>query len=202
MSEPRRLWPGDTEAGSAGKVLLIIVAIVVLLGVAVVALWRPVIQPLVGDAVPERVVTATEYQVPHDDPQVRVTVQPDWTVQRALYNPEQALIRSPDLSTEVKIDTWEHGASPSLKTAIVEATEGLVAHTGVRVEQLTDTLVGVSVVTSAREGAPEGIVVVVGEGTDDSARATAIFTVTAPEGLLDEVLPAVTELLESVEVNP
>ena len=188
-----------SDEGAAGKVLLIIAAIIVLLGAAAFALWNPVIRPLIGEAVPVRVTEPTPFEVPYGDPQVRVTVPTNWTMQRALYNPQQALLKSPDLGTEVLIDTWKHGASPTLGTAIAEATDGWVDTTEPRFEQYSDELTGASVIGSPKAGADEQIVIVVAEHGASEARGSATITVSSDRPV-SEILPAIAHLLTEVTV--
>lgn len=190
----------DPEAGTAGKVLLIVVAIIVLLGVAGVALWNPVIRPLIGEAVPVRVTEDTTFEVPFDDPQVTVTVPEGWTMQRALYNPQQALLRSPDLGTHVLIDTWKHGASPTMKTAITQVTKGWKSVGAPLSETYSEELVGLSVVGSEAEGGKERLIVVVGSPHSPDSRAAAVLTVTTDREQIDEVLPAVAQFISHMEV--
>ena len=197
MTRLRRV--AHSDEGAIGKALLIIAAIVVLLGVAAVALWNPVIRPLIGEAVPVRVSEPTAFEVPHDDPQIRVTVPVDWTVQRALYNRQQALLRSPDLGTEVLIDTWAHGASPTLNTAISDATDGWDDASAPRFEQYSDDLTGVSVIGSPKAGGPEQVVVIVTAPDAIEQRGSAVLTVTSDRPV-DEILPTIADLLTGVTV--
>lgn len=200
MRMVRQRYREDPEAGAAGKVLLILVAIIVLLGVAAVALWNPVIRPLIGEAVPVRVSEQTQLEVPFDDPQVRVMVPEHWTMQRALYNPQQALLRSPDLGTHVLIDTWKHGASPTMRTAISQATKGWKNEGDPLEETYSDELVGISVVGSQADGGEERIIVVVGSSQSPDLRAAAMLTITTDRDEVDEVLPAIADLIALMEV--
>ena len=195
-----RVHLGTSDEGAIGKVLLIIVAIVLLLGVAAVALWNPVIRPLVGEAVPVRVSQATPFEIPHDDPQMRVIVPADWTMQRALYNQQEAILKSPDLGTHVRIDTWKHGASPTLATALSEATSGWEELGEARQEFLATELVSMSVIGSEKAGSIEKLVVIVADATDPDLRAAAVFEVSTDREDIGEVLPAIAEMLALVEV--
>ncbi|WP_217135221.1 hypothetical protein [Leucobacter chinensis] len=187
------------DSGAAGKVLLIVAAFLVLLAVAVLALWRPVIQPLIGDGLATRVEGDTDYLVPRDDAQLSLTLADGWVVQRSLYQPEQALLKSPDFSVEVLVSTWMHGASPSAKTALAEAIEGWHDHTETRIEAVSDDVVAVSVFGHEKKRQPEKLVVALAKGSDERAKAFATLTVSTKDRDLDEVLPAVAELIATAK---
>lgn len=170
------------ERGSAGKVMLIILGIIVLLGVAAVALWKPVIQPLAGEAIPERLDTDTRYHIPWDTPEMTLTIPEGWVVQRALYNKHQAVIRTPDLEATITIDTWDADGTPSLNAAMRD-------HTELHLEQLTPD-------TIALWARDDILTIAVGRGTTGDAKAAALITVNAD----DTYLPALAELLATVEV--
>lgn len=180
--------PVLNERGSAGKVMLIILGIIVLLGVAAVALWKPVIQPLAGEAIPERLDTDTRYHIPWDTPEMTLTIPEGWVVQRALYNKHQAVIRTPDLEATITIDTWDADGTPSLNAAMRD-------HTDLHLEQLTTDTVALWVRddTNIRT-------IAVGRGTTGDAKTAALITVDVGTGADDRYLPALAALLATVEV--
>lgn len=187
------------EGGSAGKVFLIILGALVLIGIAVWSLWKPVILPLFGEAIPHRVTTDTHVELPTADPQASITVPEQWVVQREVFDPETLVVRTPDFELEVSVSVWSHGAAPSVKTALREATEELGALQQERFEILSEGYVAHSVLSEPTKREECTLTVIVGQGTQLDAASLARVSVTATSQQLETYMPAVADLINSVE---
>lgn len=191
------------QQGSAGKVFLIILASLVLLAVAGIALWKPVIEPRIGEIIPERVSAATEFSVPAEEPRLTFLVPKDWVVQRAVFDSNQAVISTPDLALEIVVDPWREASAPSLPRALETATSHLSTTPEPRTEILSDTLRIRYVVGAEPDSEQDVLIAVLGVESDPevSPKAVATLTVRTPEEPLEDYLPTLALLLQDVRIE-
>lgn len=193
-----------TDRGAAGKVFLIIFAIFALFAVVLFALWKPVILPLTGEAVPSRLSEDTSFGVPESQSSVTFEIPKNWVVQRGLFNPNTAQIFSPDLSLQITIETWPGGSAPSFVRGLderVAAFEGVEAAEEPKSEAISpDVLVHYQILDQAES---QILVALLGANADadTSKKASAIMLVTTHEGELQEYLPTLAKILKETQVS-
>lgn len=200
MTTSRTSRWGDPQAGGAGKGLLMFLGAASLLAFGLWMLWKPVFQPMIGEAIPTRVTEVTAFPVPVHDPQVVLTIEPDWVVQRGVFDDATALVRTPDLGLEITVDTWEHGTGPSLEAAMREVLD---QEGEARIERIAAGVIARSAFVG--EGRNERLIVAIGNEHDPLERAVAIVTAEhsdrAPEDAdLSDAVPAVAAFVAGIEV--
>lgn len=211
MTGTRRVAP---EAGGAGKFFLVMLFIVILLGFGVWALWKPVFQPLVGDALPQRQEATAQLEMPAHDPVLSLTIERDWVVQRGVFNDKLALIRSPDFTLTFEVRVWDAQSGPSrshgLQDLVDEHGRDVTATSGAEptaaadnhplIEEVQPGVIAHSIFVHSDEG--ETLLVVLGPEGDVLERAVASFVVNGGPGVNDltEFVPAIAEFLARAEV--
>ncbi|HUH53080.1 MAG TPA: hypothetical protein VLZ31_03430 [Microbacteriaceae bacterium] len=187
------------ERGAAGKAFLIFLGAVVLVGVAGYALWKPVLLPLVGEAIPERMESDTSFVVPAESPAITLNVPKDWVAQRGLFNKEKAMVQSPDLVLQIEIETWPGGKAPSLEGAMAEVSENYVDTEEPRIEVLKE---GVVFYYTFANGS-EALIGAVGPdaGEDTSAKASALLTATVTGEEIENYLPTLSMFFSEMKIQ-
>lgn len=177
-------------------------ASLILIAVAGVALWKPVIEPLVSDIIPERVGVETDFLVPAETPRLIFVIPQDWVVQRAVFEPTHAVIRTPDLALEILVEPWEEATAPSIQGALATASTLLQTDAEPRSETLNETLSVTYVAGTEPDVEGEVLIAVLGAETDPgvSPKALATLTVRTHEKPLEDYLPTLAMLLNNLRI--
>lgn len=188
------------QQGAAGKVFLIIFAIIALFAVVGFALWQPVIRPIIEDSIPARYSEEIQLLVPEDSPEISITVPVDWVSQRGLLDGQTALITSPDLQLEIEIVTWAGGSAPSFAAAVNEATDGKSIIEEPKSEAISESALLHYAIIS--DGNGQKLLAAIGPNTSESTsnKASAILSVTSKSGEVEKYLPTLASFLKGIEV--